>query len=123
MTREEAVEVLKNTEDNINYDKRRDEIYFTHRWVGAYEMAISALREQPRWINVKERLPEESGRYLALQGYTLARLLSWTHCYDGFEEHLKGREVWYDYDSEWGECEVRNITHWMPLPPPPEVEG
>ena len=46
MTREEAIEVLKNTEDNINYDTKREEIYFTHKWVGAYEMAIAALREQ-----------------------------------------------------------------------------
>ena len=46
MTQGEAIKVLKNTVDNINYDKNRDEIYFTHEWVGAYEMAISALREQ-----------------------------------------------------------------------------
>lgn len=46
MTREEAIKALKHTEDNIKYDERREEIYFTDKWVQAYEMAIAALREQ-----------------------------------------------------------------------------
>lgn len=45
MTREEAAEILKNVDDNIKYDAEYG-VYFTHEWVGAYEMAISALREQ-----------------------------------------------------------------------------
>lgn len=97
-----------------------------HRmYADALDMAISALREQPRWISVEERLPEESGRYLVLEkcfGYIVARLASWTHYYDGGEEDFRGRSLWYDYDSEYGDFEVRDITHWMPLPEPPKEE-
>ena len=111
MTREEAAEVLKNTEDNINYDKRRDEIYFTHRWVGAYEMAIAALREQPRWISVEERLPEDRDWVLVWHtGYMTPKKAK-------FED--EGVVVWVldGHDSLPGD-----VTHWMPLPQPPEVE-
>ncbi len=49
MTGEEAIEVLKHTEKNIKYDGDRKEIYFTDKWVQAYEMAIAVLREQEEW--------------------------------------------------------------------------
>lgn len=60
MTRAEAIDVLKHTTGNINWDARREEIYFTDEWVQAYEMAISALKEQDvtdtnvgnKWISV-----------------------------------------------------------------------
>ena len=46
MTKEEAIKVLMHTFGNINYDAKREEIYFTDQWVQAYEMAIDALRAQ-----------------------------------------------------------------------------
>ena len=72
MTREEAIKVLKNTEDNINYDTQREEIHFTHEWVGAYEMAISALREQEErskgceWCLEYKSIIEENGDFISL---------------------------------------------------------
>lgn len=61
-----------------------------------------------RWIPVTERLPEESGEYLAYCGE-----------YDGicviYYEILKTKSKWR---TNWKE-----VTHWMPLPEPPkEVE-
>ncbi|MBR5607735.1 MAG: DUF551 domain-containing protein [Bacteroidaceae bacterium] len=95
------------------------------RYIDAYDMAIAALREQPRWISVEERLPEKNGRYLVIHkfySYNLQGIFSWTDCYDGVEEHLRGRAMWYDYDSEYGDYATSGVTHWMPLPEPPEVE-
>lgn len=112
MTREEAVEVLRNTEDNINYDTKREEIYFTHKWVGAYEMAIAALREQPRWISVDERLPEPFVSVLVYMPDE--RPLPPVH--EGF---LAREGMWY---ANHFDREPMEITHWMPLPEPPEVE-
>ena len=62
------------------------------------------------WISVKERLPEESGEYLAYCGE-----------YDGicvlYYENLKTKSKWR---TNWKE-----VTHWMPLadaPQPPKGE-
>lgn len=60
------------------------------------------------WISVKDRLPEESGEYLAYCGE-----------YDGvciiYYERLKTKGKWR---TKWkGET-----THWMPLPQPPKGE-
>lgn len=44
MDRAEAIKVLKKTSDGIGHDEYG--IYFTDKWVQAYEMAIAALREQ-----------------------------------------------------------------------------
>ena len=83
-----------------------------------HQMCAEAL-EKSRWISVTERLPEEDGQYLIctkFYGHTIQQIASWTHCYDGFEEHLRRGAMWYDHDSEWGDYEVSGVTHWMPLP-------
>ena len=60
------------------------------------------------WISVKDRLPEESGGYLAY---------CWE--YDGicvlYYEVLKTKGKWR---TKWKD----DITHWMPLPQPPKGE-
>ena len=77
------------------------------------------------WISVEERLPDKNGQYLVQTKWTYGsfiRLCCWTPKYNGFEEHLKGRAIWYVYDSEYGDYECKDITHWMPLPEPPKEE-
>lgn len=70
------------------------------------------------WISVKDRLPEESGRYLVCDvPYKIMSVVAYSarwkrfNCYDTFTE---------EYVNEHGEYEV---THWMLLPDAPEVEG
>ena len=77
-----------------------------------------------RWIPVTERLPDR-GKYLCLGGLDnpYHRILSFTRdleSVDDFDFKGEKRSGWYWYDSEYGYCEAKNITHWMPLPEPPK---
>lgn len=91
-------------------------------------MARDYLKEhfaEPRWISVEDKLPDEKGEYLTYDqwGYgAVIKTAYWTPKYDGFDEYLSGRAIWHNYDSEYGCYELTGITHWMPLPEPPEVE-
>ena len=63
--------------------------------------------QQPRWISVGDRLPEDDGYVLC-------------HCNDGSPDVV----CMYYGDGEFVTPELDNITHivthWMPLPQPPE---
>ena len=75
------------------------------------------------WIRVKDSLPDRDGKYLVYETHPYGgfeRIAYWTSKYDGFEEHLEGKAIWFDYDSEYGDFEIDGITHWMPLPEEPE---
>lgn len=89
------------------------------------EIAAPVFDAEPvmQWISVKDRLPEKDGEYLV---FTEQR-----DCFNAlFESEIgDGGEfgVWLNsyhpdtlgfLDSEWQEYE--GITHWMPLPEPPE---
>jgi hypothetical protein len=58
----------------------------------------------PRWISVKDRLPEE-GVCLGCHGSSV-----------GIYGYLFGE--WFDEDDCI--CEEGYVTHWMPLPAPPK---
>ena len=62
---------------------------------------------EPKWISVKERLPEP---YSWVLGF-------------GFGETEMPIEVFYD-GSEWKDSVLGGwyITHWMPLPTPPKED-
>jgi hypothetical protein len=84
--------------------------HFNLSWHDAEEVRkeVAKLQNALRWIPVTERLPEESGEYLAYCGE-----------YDGicviYYEILKTKSKWM---TNW-----KKVTHWMPLPEPPkEVE-
>ena len=59
------------------------------------------------WVNVKDRPPEEDGDYLVYSTFGLIDRLRFA---DG---------AWWDYGAE---CQPEVVTHWMPLPEPPEGE-
>ena len=80
----------------------------------ALEFAITALRSmqettKPGWISVKERLPEayygESDNVLVVDEIGIRKILY----FDG--------GCWCYPTGETYDCKV---THWMPLPEPPE---
>lgn len=97
MTNQEAIEILERMETNefdnpIKCDR-------------AIDKAIEALRAG--WISVKDRLPEESGRYLV---YAKEGERETHRTIAPFQKafHLSGRMAYW------------KVTHWMPLPEPPK---
>lgn len=74
-----------------------------------YAEEVMALREQPRWIPVTERLPAEGERVLAaVEG-------AWVG-----EAYRDMRDVWMrSYGTPWDASIGVSVTHWMPLPDTP----
>lgn len=82
-----------------------------------------------KWIPVTERLPEKDGRYqVSTHGYSNygirhACFAKDARKVDKFDFRCRWKNVWYGYDSEWGHYEIGGVTHWMPLPEPPQEES
>lgn len=96
------------------------------------EELISRL---PKWISVNERLPEESGGYLAyIQEPHMIQKADWEEQYDfSFVMQLwfdKQKMLWSDngedsYNAYLPVVDTDNafhVTHWMKLPEPPKGE-
>ena len=79
--------------------------------------AVECILEEPRWISVEERLPE-------LESFVLCRLKGFQcggntqvcryRAADKYVDH-----PYFDHYRNGSPC----VTHWMPLPDAPEVEG
>ena len=85
----------------------------------AYRAYRKGYRKQ-EWISVDERLPDKGGKYIVYRefcnGLSLINIINYDPNYDG-------HAMWFLFDGEWGDCEVNNVTHWMPLPEPPKMKG
>lgn len=74
----------------------------------------AALAKQPKWISAKERMPEEHGIYLA----------HIVHRYCKIDSYSRVAVEYFSRDGEWDSLpDLYEVTHWMPLPEPPEEEG
>ena len=80
------------------------------------------------WISVKDRLPEEDGKYLVFEqssGRTNTSILWFAkdaRKVDRYDFKGRWKNAWYEYDSEWGHYTVNSVTHWQYLPQPPKGE-
>lgn len=81
---------------------------------------FDVINEQPavnRWISVEDELPENNKSYI-----TYAETTKYCN-HNEIPEELRinilyfNGEEWYD-----DECRYYNVTHYMPLPEPPEKE-
>ena len=88
----------------------------------AYKMAIKALEQEPRWIPVSEKLPEEYGEYMItwVSDYTNKPLISIaeyeiTDDFDRKNCRFLGEWLFDEYMSAYTNIKV---TAWMPLPEP-----
>jgi hypothetical protein len=62
------------------------------------------------WISVEDGLPEQDGKYLVYDFGGDLHVI----CFEG--------SYWKENDDYWGWCSMSTqsyITHWMPLPKPP----
>lgn len=85
-----------------------------------YEIATEALEErerneQPHWIPVTERLPDHHGHYLAHIIAGEYQQVSWDEI-----AYFDGNAFQWEHSSEEY---PEKLTHWMPLPEPPEKES
>ena len=70
-------------------------------------------RKQNEWIPVTERLPEESCRCISVNKAGIMFMMPYSSRYKAFNA---------TDDDEGDERKMSDITHWMPLPEPPESE-
>lgn len=69
--------------------------------------------ETPRWISVKDAMPETDDCVLVWNG----AYCDIGNAYDDEDDDgRKYRRFWVDSPS------MREVTHWMPLPKPPKEE-
>ena len=118
MTREEAIKVL----DEWVGTGRVEEDCFIHFEADlddvetALDMAIAALREQPQWISVEERLPECDEKCLCR--YTFGEK-GRMYFYQVLDYYATDPQPHFQHAGNGSEMRV---THWMPLPEAPKED-
>jgi hypothetical protein len=108
MTNQEAIEALQEYAISRGLPKKM---------VDAFGKAIRALEEQPEWISVSDRLPENANitekEYLVQFANDGVTILNY---YDGWNCFVDKDGIWHD------ENEITNVLFWMELPKPKEVD-
>lgn len=133
MTIKEAITLFGGAATELVCDLAKPENNTTQlqRYIDAYDMAISALRAQQEkqsggWISVEDRLPSREG----LEPDEVEYVLVSEQSFDAITGEKLGSYVsicgfgydgWSKFDN-FGHVRTENITHWMPLPDPPQEE-
>lgn len=118
--RAKVIKGLKEIQDEaysrwVHCQYTKDEIILG---IGQYMDDAIGYLKQSEWISVKDRLPKLAGRYLAYR----PQFWAWgrgqaTVCY------WDGKNWFDDYvDTEEYKLSEDSVSHWMPLPEPPEVK-
>ena len=76
---------------------------------GELIITLRKLQQQPRWIPVSEKLPEENGYYLVT--------IKWKGKYSG-TVYIETDVVEYDKKIKKWICGDGKVIAWMPLPEP-----
>lgn len=118
MTEKEIVSALRVTESRSKrelLDAAADLIEKLTARCARYAEEIAVAQERTRWIPVTERLPE------ATDGDYVLACVTWKDAHIDYQN-----AVVMAFVSEKGlvdvemDCVLDGVTHWMPLPAPPE---
>ena len=95
-------------------------------WADAYECFMEDIDSQPaadvaevKWISVEDRLPEEGETVLATVYGKPVSNITLIGAYE-FAVYY-GSDGWFV--EEYPEWDGGTVTHWMPLPEPPKIDG
>ncbi len=97
-----------------------------HAYGGKSITELAAIgMKAPRWVSVKDRLPEKDGEYLVRLQHGGMKVMGFTHDMRKIDDYQFRHKQpgWYEYDSECGFWKRDDITHYMQLPEPPEEES
>lgn len=80
----------------------------------------AGYRKQSEWISVEERWPETDGYYLVWNKVQRKIEIRFFHRLSPYYPV----ETYPEIRAYFGNCSNhKSITHWMPLPEPPEMKG
>ena len=107
---------LINADDVITailYDEEHEETYNLKTTIADFldSHTEEGCPQGNGWISVKDRLPEKSGYYLVFFSDGMPSCKIRVHNWLKDEHHWRGAEAF---------SRIEGITHWMPLPEPPE---
>lgn len=95
-------------------------------WCKHGSLAITALRQMKpsKWIPVSERLPEPISQTSGANIKNTYLVARYENCnpkgyFYGYQLARYWKSGWSGTDGSYG----LSVTHWMPLPKPPESEG
>jgi len=75
------------------------------------------------WISVKDRFPSNEEYYLVTDGTDRIAIACFCVQKNSFwPDNLDDNYIDCYYKNYWEEFEVDNITHWIPLPLPPDIK-
>lgn len=125
---EKAIEIIESKQKELYPVGRygRNYVYGSDREkYDAWDEIIDVLENLPtltppnEWIRVEDRLPESIINKVIV--YCKNGYIGYGYC-----EDYKGEQIWYNPESRkplgaWDidDCSSYKVTHWMPLPEPP----
>jgi hypothetical protein len=96
---------------NNCFNKGKSKLYDINGWDDVLKW-FNAQPEAPQWVAVGDRLPEDGQDILFSANDFVERVI--------FRGNFnKGDELFETYSDKYT---VSDVTHWMPIPPLPEVK-
>ncbi len=133
ISKDKVLRCLKESSEQIDWGQSRNGDAFKH-YVGANYRTIAEFKpEPPQWISVKDMMPAEThSMFFKLYGTPKWRNNAmWREESDDvlvaitFEDGSRFVTSGYTQDGKWSTGISKmlpyTVTHWMPLPEPPEV--
>ena len=82
------------------------------------------IKKELIWYSTDEKLPDKDGRYLIVSELVLggdsydtayfSKSGKYLHFVNG--DLSKDKNIWTDYDSEYGDVPIRGVKYWAKIP-------